>query len=68
MESKNSKVVKTKNGRVMLLSVCAVCGSKKSNFIKEEEANRVLSSLEIKTPLIKVPLTCLLFFLEVLTG
>ena len=62
MESKNSKVVKTKNGRVMLLSVCAVCGSKKSNFIKEEEANRVLSSLEIKTPLSKVPLTCLLFF------
>ena len=67
-ESKNSKVVKTKNGRVMLLSVCAVCGSKKSNFIKEEEANRVLSSLEIKTPLSKVPLVCLLFFLEVLTG
>ena len=67
-ESKNSKVVKTKNGRVMLLSICAVCDSKKSNFIKEEEANRVLSSLEIKTPLSKVSLVCLLFFLEVLTG
>ena len=61
-ESKNSKVVKTKNGRIMLLSIGAVCGSKKSNFIKEEEANRVLSSLEIKTPLSKVPLVCLLFF------
>ena len=61
-ESKNSKVVKTKNGRIMLLSKCAVCDSKKSNFIKEEEASRILSSLEIKTPLSKVPLACLLFF------
>ena len=46
----------------MLLSKCAVCDSKKSNFIKEEEASRVLSSLEIKTPLSKVPLVWLLFF------
>ena len=46
----------------MLLSKCAVCDSKKSNFIKEEEASRILSSLEIKTPLSKVPLACLLFF------
>ena len=29
-ESKNAKVVKTKNGRIMLLSKCAVCKSKKS--------------------------------------
>ena len=28
-ESKNPKVVKTKNGRIMLLSKCAVCDSKK---------------------------------------
>ena len=61
-ESKKSKVVKTKNGRIMLLSKCAVCDSKKQNFIKEEEASRVLSSLEIKTPLSKVPLVSLLFF------
>ena len=27
-ESKIPKVVKTKNGRIMLLSKCAVCGSK----------------------------------------
>ena len=31
----NSKVLKTKNGRSMLLRKCAVCGSKKSGFIKE---------------------------------
>ena len=28
-ESKNPKVVKTKNGRIMLLLKCAVCDSKK---------------------------------------
>ena len=40
----------------MLLSKCAVCGCKKSKFIKEQEANGLLSSLEIKTPLSKIPL------------
>ena len=34
-ESKNSKIVKTKNGGIMLLSKCAVCDSKESKFIKE---------------------------------
>ena len=33
-KGKNPKVVKTKNGRIMLLSKCAVCGSKKSKFLK----------------------------------
>ena len=55
-ESKNPKVVKTKNGRIMLLLKCAVCDSKKSKFIKEQEAIRLLSSLGIKTPLRKIPL------------
>ena len=32
--SKNPKVVKTKIGRIMLLSNCAVCDSKKSRSIK----------------------------------
>ena len=40
----------------MLLSKCAVCGGKKSKFIKEEEARRLVSSLGIKTPLSKIPL------------
>ena len=34
-ESKNPKVVKTKNGRIVLLSNCGVCGSKKTKPIKE---------------------------------
>ena len=53
-ESKNPKFVKTKNGRIMLLSKFSVCGSKKSKFIKEQEASRLLSSLGIKTPLSKI--------------
>ena len=55
-ESKNPKVVKTKNGRIMLLSKCSVCDSKKSRFIKEQEASALLYSLGIKTPLSKIPL------------
>ena len=54
-ESKNSKTVWTKNGRSMLLSKCAVCDSKKSKFIKEQEASGLWSSLGIKTPLSKIP-------------
>ena len=49
-ESKNTKVVGTKNGRIMLLSKCAICGSKKSKFIKQQEASSLLCSLGIKTP------------------
>ena len=51
-ESKNPKVVKTKNGRAMLSSNCAVCGCKKSKFIKEQEASVLLSSLGINIPFI----------------
>ena len=32
----------------MLLTKCAVCDSKKSKFIKEQEANGLLSSSGIK--------------------
>ena len=35
----------------MLLSKCVVCDSKKSKFIKEQEASGLLSSLGIKVPL-----------------
>ena len=40
----------------MLLSKCAICGSKKSRFIKKQGASRILSSLGLKTPLNKIPL------------
>ena len=55
-ENMDSKVLKTKNGRTLLSSKCAVCSSKKSRLMKEQEAKGVLSSLGIKTPLSKIPL------------
>ena len=44
-QSKNPEVLKTKNGRIMLLSKCSVCNSKKSKFLKEQEARELLSNL-----------------------
>ena len=55
-ESKTSKSLRTKNGRMMLLLKWEVCGSKRLDFIKEQETSRLLSSLGIKTPLSKIPL------------
>ena len=46
---------KTKNGRTMILSKCAICGSKKPKFIKEQEAKGLLTSLVFKTELDKIP-------------
>ena len=40
----------------MLLSKCVVFDSKKSKFIKEQEASGLLNSLGIVTPLSKIPL------------
>ena len=55
-ESVNPKVFATSNGRTMILSKCAICGSKKLKFIKNQEAKGLLSSLGLKTPLNKIPL------------
>ena len=52
----NPQVSSTSNGKLMILSKCAICGSKKSKFIKKQEAKEILSSLGIKTPLSKIPL------------
>ena len=41
---------------MMILSKCAICGSKKSKFIKEQQAKELLSNLDIRTPLNKIPL------------
>ena len=54
-ESINPKVLKTTNGKTMILSKCAICGSKKSKFIKEQQANGQLSNLGLRTPLNKIP-------------
>ena len=55
-ENIDPKVSKTSNNRTMILSKCAKCGSKKSRFIKNQEAKGLLSKLGIKTPLSKVPI------------
>ena len=48
---------------MILLSKCAVCDSKNSKFIKQQEASGLLSSLGIKTPLNKIPVVSLFFVL-----
>ena len=53
---KMPKWIKTKNGRLDLSSKCAVCGSKKLRFMKEQEAEGLLSNLGTKAPLSKIPL------------
>ena len=55
-ESINPRVSKTPNGKTMILSKCATCCSKKSKFIKEQQARGLLSNVGIRTPLSKIPL------------
>ena len=55
-ENKNPRVSKTSNVKTMLSSKCAICDSKKSRFIKNQEAKGLLSNLGVKTPLSKVPI------------
>ena len=67
-ESKNPKAVKTKNKRIMPLSKCAVCESKKSKFIKQQKASGLLRSLETKIFLNKILSLGLLLFEEYSTS
>ena len=55
-ENINPRVSNTSNGGTMILWKCAICGSKKSRFIKNIKAKGLLSNLGIRTPLSKVPL------------
>ena len=52
----NPQVSSTTNGKLMILSKCAICGCKKSKFINKQDAKGILSSLGIKTPLSEIPL------------
>ena len=54
-KSINPKVLKTTNGKPIILSKCALCGSKKLKFIKQQEAKGLLSNLGLRTPLNKTP-------------
>ena len=60
-ENIDPKMVKTKNGRLLMQSKYTNCGIKKSRFVKEQEAKALLSNLGIKTLLSKVPLLNVLF-------
>ena len=60
-ENTNPKIVRNRQNRLMIQSNRAICGSKKSRFIKEQKALGILSNLGIKTPLSQVPLLNILF-------
>ena len=51
----NPQVSSTSNGKMMILSKCAISGSKKSKLIEKQDAKGILSNLGIKTPLSKIP-------------
>ena len=57
-DNKNPKIVMPKNRIIIVLWNCAVYGSKKFRFIKEQEANRILRSLGLKTSWSKIPIVC----------
>ena len=50
----NSKISKTKNGRIIMQLNCAMCGIKKARFVKEQEGKGFSSNLGIKTPVNKI--------------
>ena len=54
-ENINPRVSKTL-GRTTILSKCSICSSKKSRFIKNQEAKGLLSNLGVRKPLSKVPI------------
>ena len=56
IENLDSKIFKTKNGRLIMQSKCPECGIKILRFVKEQEAKGLLSNLGIKKPLSKISL------------
>ena len=58
------KIVRTKNNRLVMQSKCSICRIKKSRFVKELEAKGLLSNFWIKTPLSKIPLLNVLFWIR----
>ena len=55
-ENINLRVSKRSNGRTIVLSKCAIYNSKKSRFLKNQEAKGLLSNLGVRAPLSKVPI------------
>ena len=44
-ENIDPKILSSSNDRAMVLSKCAICGSKKSRFFKNQEAKGLLKQL-----------------------
>ena len=61
-ENLNTKIFKTKNGRLIMQLKCAKCAFKKSRVVKEQEARALFSSLGLETRLSKMPLFGYIFF------
>ena len=55
-ENINPRVSNISNGRTMILSKFAIYDSKKSRFIKDQEAKGLLTNLGVRAPLSKVPI------------
>ena len=49
-------VSKAINGGTIILSRCAVCNTEKTRFIKKQEAKGLLSNLDIRALLSKIPI------------
>ena len=61
-ENINPRVLKTSNGKTLILSTYATCSSRKIKFIKKQEASGVLSSVDIRAPFSKIPVLGDIFF------
>ena len=55
-ENINPRVSNTSNSWTMILSKYAKCGSKKSKFMKDQEARGLFGNLGVRTWLSKVPI------------
>ena len=49
-------ISKAIHGVIIILSKCTVCNTKKARVIKKQEAKGLLSNLDIRTLLSKIPL------------
>ena len=55
------KIIRTKNNRLLMQSICSDCKNKMSRFVKKQEAKCLLSNLGINTPFSKISLLNVLF-------
>ena len=60
-ENVDPKVVKTKNGRLLMQLKCTNSLIQNSRFVNKQEVKGLLSNLVVKTPLSNIPLLSVLF-------